>query len=179
MVSWVMIETEMAEARASGPEGERDNLEGLSYDPNSPFFAPNPPPVRIEFGAISHCGSVRVTNEDQYLVVRRRRGRDVLLTSLPDGSLASVEQTAYAMVVADGIGGAAFGQVASALALRFGFELGLNEIKWPLHVTEKEILEVLDKLDEYGQVMHRRILEQERLEPALAGMGTTVTVAYT
>src|SRR5262245_34523620 len=66
--------------------------------------------VQVEFGARSHPGLVRDDNEDHYLVVRRRRLRDVLLSNLPVELLDQTEQETYALAVADGVGGHAFGE---------------------------------------------------------------------
>src|SRR5437868_3662561 len=85
-------------------------------------FGPSPPPVRVTVGAASHTGLVRSNNEDHYLVVERRRSRTVLLTNLPDGFLLPADDTAYVLAVADGMGGAAFGELASSLALRSGWD---------------------------------------------------------
>src|SRR5262249_32187237 len=65
--------------------------------------------VQVEFGALSHPGLVRDVNEDHYLVVRRRRLRDVLLSNLPVELFDQAEQEAYTLAVADGVGGRAFG----------------------------------------------------------------------
>jgi protein phosphatase len=143
------------------------------------FFAPEPPPVRVEFGARSHPGRVRPNNQDQWLVVRRRRTRDVLMTSLPEGWLPSREEYAYAMIVADGMGGAAFGEVASMLAISEAFQLGFTEIKWPVKITEQEIREIYEKLEAYGTLLHRQLLSHIEEDPSLSGMGTTLTAAYT
>src|SRR6516225_9473070 len=84
----------------------------------SRFFEAEPRSlVLAEFGAKSHPGKVREVNEDSYLVVRRRRERDVLLSSIPIELLPPAEQVAYSLAVADGLGGEAFGELASFLAL--------------------------------------------------------------
>ncbi len=85
-------------------------------------FGISPPPVSVRFGAVSHPGRVRTINEDHFLVIERRRTRSVLLTNLPQGILTAADDTAYVLGVADGIGGAAFGELASMLALRSGWE---------------------------------------------------------
>ena len=143
------------------------------------FFAPSPAAVKVRFGARSDPGKIRPNNEDQWLVVRRRRTRDVLLTSLPEGWLPTREEYAYATFVADGMGGAAFGEVASLLALRTGFELGLSEIHWPMKGGEEEAREVLEKFEVYGELIHKALLQSAVDDPKLAGMGTTLTIAYT
>jgi serine/threonine protein phosphatase PrpC len=44
----------------------------------------------------------------------------VLGTNLPDGFLRPADDTSYVMAVADGMAGAAFGELASMLVLRSG-----------------------------------------------------------
>ena len=93
------------------------------------YFGPPTPAVRVEFGALSHIGKVRRDNEDYYAVVRRRRSRDVLLTNLPPGFLAPVHDDAYAMTVADGVGGAAFGELASQMVFCVAWDLTSSAFK--------------------------------------------------
>src|SRR5439155_27384347 len=74
--------------------------------------------VKVDVEALSHPGKVRPNNEDHYLVARFGRSAQTLLTNLPKGSVpARCDETAYALVVADGMGGMAAGEVASSLAL--------------------------------------------------------------
>ena len=101
--------------------------------------------VHVEFGALSHPGLVRENNEDHYLVVHRRRVRDVLLSNLPVERLNQAEQEAYSRVVADGLGGHAFGELASFLALRAAWDLGSNEIKWTVKMNRREADELKQK----------------------------------
>ena len=142
------------------------------------FFGPTPQPVRIAFGAVSHPGKVRPKNEDHYAVVRRHRTRSVLMTNLPAEALKPTEENAYVMVVADGIGGAAFGDLASMLALQTAWELGERETAWPMNMNEREALELQEKFDAYAQRIHVALLDHRRIEPGTAGMGTTLTAAY-
>ena len=51
-------------------------------------------------------------------------GRKILTTSLPEGLLNQSEDHAYMLAVADGMGGRNFGDLASLLAMRTGWELG-------------------------------------------------------
>jgi protein phosphatase len=142
-------------------------------------FGPSPPGVHARFGALSHPGLVRSRNEDHYFVIERHRGRVVLLTSLPEGYLTSADDIAYLLVVADGIGGAAFGELASMLALRSGWEQVANAIKWTWIVTESEIANLKERISLVFQGMQEDLLARARQEPACAGMGTTLTGAYT
>lgn len=142
-------------------------------------FGPSPPPVDVQFGAHSHRGLVRTNNEDHYLVIERRRTRSVLLTNLPEGFLPLADDTAYVLAVADGMGGAAFGELASMLALRSGWEQAPGTIKWTWIINDREIEELKERLELIFQRIDRALLERARAEPECTGMGTTLTGAYT
>jgi protein phosphatase len=142
-------------------------------------FGPSPPRVHARFGALSHPGLVRTNNEDHYVVIKRHRGRVVLMTNLPEGYLRPAEDIAYLLAVADGMGGAAFGELASMLALRSGWDQAPNAIQWTWIVTESEIANLKERIGLVFQRMNEDLLERARQEPACAGMGTTLTGAYT
>ena len=155
--------------------------ERIAFDPDelaAKFFGPSSPPLRIEVGALSHAGKVRPNNEDHFSVVRRRRSREVLLTNLPEGVVPrSHHDDVYAMVVADGIGGAAFGEFASMLALQTSWDLTTQAFKWHFLVNENEAEEVKEMLKVYGQLIHRKLQDEAAHDPRLTGMGTTITGA--
>jgi protein phosphatase len=142
-------------------------------------FGPSPPPVDVQFGALSHVGRVRTNNEDHYLVIERRRTRAVLLTNLPEGFLTPADDTGYVFAVADGMGGAAFGELASMLALRSAWEQSPRAIKWTWIINDREIDELKERVELVFQYMNQTLLDQARAEPQYAGMGTTLTGAYT
>ena len=78
-----------------------------------------PPRVAIKFGAMTDCGKVRSNNEDHFLVARLSKSMRVCKTSLPgEGETQFSEEEGYLIVVADGMGGHAAGERASALADR-------------------------------------------------------------
>ena len=144
------------------------------------FFEEEPrTAVRVEFGALSHRGLVRHDNEDHYFVVRRRRVRDVLLSNLPVERLNQAEQEAYSLLVADGLGGHAFGELASYLALRTAWDLGGNEIKWAVKMNRRESDELKLKAAVLFGLLDRALQSAAKAQPQLAGMGTTLTVCYT
>jgi protein phosphatase len=142
-------------------------------------FGPSPPPMSVKFGAMTHVGRVRTNNEDHYLVLERRRTRAALLTNLPEGMLSHADDIGYILAVADGMGGPAFGELASMLALRSGWEQAPNTIKWTWIITDREIDELKERVELVFQRIHQALLERARVEPALEGMGTTLTGAYT
>jgi protein phosphatase len=142
-------------------------------------FGPSPPPVDVQFGALSHQGRVRPSNQDHYLVVERRRSRTVLSTNLPEGCLLPADDTGYVLAVADGMGGAAFGELASMLALRSGWDQTPGTIKWTWIINDREIDEFKERVELIFGRMNQALLERARTEPQCQGMGTTLTGAYT
>ncbi|MCH5374562.1 MAG: hypothetical protein JJ992_11335 [Planctomycetes bacterium] len=104
----------------------------------------DPLPIRVQFGAGSHQGKVRQNNEDQFAVIRRRRTREALMTSLASDSLLHKDEEAYIQIVADGMGGAAFGEVASELALRTAWELDPHDAEWPPKIDDDEAHRLLE-----------------------------------
>jgi len=141
-------------------------------------FGPSAAPVQVTFGALSHPGKVRPNNQDHYIVVQRRRSRAVLLSNIPADLLHAGEDNVYVLAVADGMGGAAFGELASMTAIRNAFDLGRNAVKWVFKVTEEEIKELYEQLEAILKLVHRELVEQGQADQHMAGMGTTLTGAY-
>jgi protein phosphatase len=94
-------------------------------------------PFSIKAYGRSDVGQVRTRNEDTMVV----------------------EPSQGIMVVADGMGGAPAGDVASALAVQ--------EVAKELHAG--------NGMEEAVQAANRRILEMAESQPAMSGMGTTLT----
>lgn len=146
----------------------------------SRFFGPVAAPVRVEIGALSHTGKFRPNNEDHYSVVRRRRSREMILTNMPVDAIPRYQDDeVYAMAVADGIGGAAFGEFASLLALKTGWDLTTHAVKWHFQVNDNEADELKELLKVYGQLIHQRLRQEASGHPQMTGMGTTITAAIT
>lgn len=155
--------------------GEYSSLDDLA----SKYFEPHPQSaVRPEFAARTHPGLVRPNNEDNYLIVRRRRVREVLVSSLGE-ELPESEMATYTMAVADGMGGHRFGELASLMALRSGWEIGGGDIRWTVSESRREEQEMSLKARVYFQLIHRTIKAEADANPQLRGMGTTLTLAYT
>jgi protein phosphatase len=135
--------------------------------------------MQIEVAARSHPGLVRPNNEDNYLAVRRYRGRAILTTSVPVELLDTSEDHDYILAVADGMGGRNFGELASLMAIRTDWELGGNEIKWTVRMNEREIEEFGQKAQAYCRLLNEALQAMILEDPRLAGMGTTLTLCYT
>ena len=140
--------------------------------------------VRFEVSALSHTGRVRESNEDAYLVFRVGRYLERIASNVPDGELPSrTEDTGTLMIVADGLGGHEAGDVASRGALATMLQLILKSPRWGLKLDdpatrETEIRELRDRTEGYLAGVHAEIQRRASENPALAGMGTTLTSVY-
>ena len=88
--------------------------------PRRSISSSRPDDLAFEFGAASHTGLRRSDNQDHYLVLRRTRTQQLLLTNVPTEQLSLPTDEAYGMAVADGMGGSGCGALASQLAIRTG-----------------------------------------------------------
>lgn len=148
-------------------------------DETSRFYTDTPTQrVRVVVAGKSDKGKVRPTNEDNFIAVKRYRGRELLATSLPHDMLERAEDYAYTFAVADGMGGRDFGELASLLALKTGWELGSDEIKWPVKMNDQEEEEFRQKAEVFFQLIHRSLHDAVRQNPKMTGMGTTLTICY-
>jgi protein phosphatase len=136
------------------------------------------PSVQITFGASSHVGKVRPNNEDQYLVARLCKSLQVLHTGLPrPDRVRTSNDEAYIMLVADGMGGAAAGERASALVVE-GVETYLLEtIKWFFYPDERDDKSRLRDIRLGLEWLDRMVFQEGQSDRSLAGMGTTLTSA--
>ncbi len=139
----------------------------------------HPPRVAVTFGALTDPGKVRGRNEDHYLIARLSKAMQIYATSLPgDGKAPHSEEEGYLIVVADGMGGAAAGERASALAVESVEAFVQNTLKWFLHFGQREERVLFEELRESLRRADRTLFERARSNPALWGMGTTLTMAY-
>ena len=139
-------------------------------------FRPYSSLVRIDVSALTHPGHVRANNEDQYLVTRLTRSLETMLTSLPVGDVPQrADEVNYVMVVADGMGGHAAGEVASRLAISGMIRLALDLPDWFFKVDEDRLPEIEDRARHLVQQVGAEIVERGREDAALRGMGSTMT----
>ena len=134
--------------------------------------------VTVDLAALSHQGKVRSNNEDNFLVVRFGRFLQTMLTSLPNGHVPSeFGDTGYGLVVADGMGGMAAGEIASRLAITLLVNLVLDTPDWIIGPDDSRTDEVIARAVKRFETVNASIIEQARLQPGLSGMGTTLTMA--
>lgn len=126
------------------------------------------PSVRATIVGLTDVGRVREHNEDSFLVVDRdgnRRGQ-------PGQVLDVALRTASLLVVCDGMGGAAAGEVASRMAAdRVAQVLGDADFAT---ATPDQIASLMDRA---VQAANTEIYEKARGNPDFKGMGTTLTAA--
>ena len=135
--------------------------------------------VRIDVAALSHTGKVREHNEDHYLVASGARHATTLLTNVPPEDVPSeFGETSYLMIVADGMGGHAAGEVASRMAIATLINIILHVPDWILRLDDEYAQKVMDRAVERCRQVHDALKEKASRDPQLRGMGTTMTAAY-
>jgi PPM family protein phosphatase len=135
--------------------------------------------VRADFAALSHVGKARKNNEDHYFVGRLGRVLETVLSNVPASSLPTrVEERGYGMLVADGMGGAEAGEVASSMAINLLLNLVIAAGKWGRSIDKQEAREIVQRAKRFITQIHSALLKKGEADPWLAGMGTTLTVAY-
>jgi len=140
---------------------------------------PLPLQVRLTFGARTDCGKHRENNEDHFLVARLAKSMQVCKSSLPDdGTYRFADEEGYLMVVADGMGGAAGGERASALAVGSLEKFVLNTFKWFLHLGGHDQSALFEQLRQGLARADHNVVARALADPTLYGMGTTLTMAY-
>lgn len=133
----------------------------------------------VDLGALSHQGLVRENNEDSYLVLRFGRSLHNLMTNLDDDLLErSYTVTGFGMLVADGMGGMAGGEIASRLALSKLVELVVDTADWVLSLQrQREVDTVLNRMTDRFLQIDTAVRREADHDYTLQGMGTTLTVA--
>ena len=135
--------------------------------------------VRMDVAALTDKGRLRQRNEDHYFVARGGRNLTTLLTNVPPEDIPSpAAETCYVMIVADGMGGHAGGEVASRMAIATLMNIILHAPDWILRLEDDEHAhKVIQRAAARCQQIHEALLRRARLDPDLAGMGTTMTAA--
>jgi serine/threonine protein phosphatase PrpC len=111
------------------------------------YFVHSTAGLSYEFGAASHAGLKRSENQDHYLVVRRTRTQQLLFTNMPTEKLTMPTDEAYAMAVADGMGGAGLGGLASQIAIRTAWELAGRTTSWVMKLGDLDSRELSERVE--------------------------------
>jgi len=144
----------------------------------SAFQPPSTTPA-IEIAGLSMCGRLQHDNTDHFLAIRLGRLQETVATSLSAGDLPPrFEEQAYAMLVADGLGGHGTGARASRLALSTLAHLAIRYGKWNVRMGA----DVSADIAEQGEFFYRQITDAmsqaARADFRLAEMATSLTAVY-
>lgn len=135
--------------------------------------------LNVDLGAVSHQGLVRESNQDSYLVMKFGRSLETLMTTLDEDLFEqNYFMIGYGLLVADGMGGMAGGDVASRLALSKLIELIVDTSDWTLALQRQtDVMTVLERMTERFFQVDNILRREADNDHTLQGMGTTLTVA--
>lgn len=135
--------------------------------------------VNVDVAGLSHEGNVRENNEDTFFIARFERTMQALQSNLPASEYpAMFTETSYGMVVADGMGGHAAGEVASRTAVLVLLDLVLKTPDWIMRLNDQLLAEVMRRTEQRLQDIQGAMVEQAKVDADLSGMGTTLTMAW-
>ncbi len=150
------LERVMRRALAFKPEDRYQTIEEFKTELLKIFTT-----VRLRAAAMTDVGMVRELNEDSILALEYLRD-----------SLIEPDQ-AYLYVVSDGMGGAAAGEVASAIAVQTVRSVVERELEKAQAERPSLSSIAVNALEE----AHRKILDYQQAHPEARGMGATGVVA--
>lgn len=135
-------------------------------------------PLQVRTFGLTDVGRVRDCNEDQFLIARLSKALQVEHTSLPQPTVQYGQEHAYLFVVADGVGGSAGGEKASAVAVNSLEGFLLSTLKWFHHFKGREGDQVLREFQQALGQADTKVFDEAARQPELRGMATTLTMAY-
>lgn len=166
---------------AVNPEAESvrtDHDEPGSTDCAAPAARAGQPRVEVELAGQSHPGKRRDNNEDHFLIARMDRTWHTIMSNLPPRAVPDMAtDTAYGLLVADGMGGQAAGEVASRTAITTFVDLILETPDLILRPDPTLTEEALHRIEDRFRRITDALNDLVRRDPALRGMGTTMTLA--
>ena len=128
-------------------------------------------PIVVQVFAQTDVGRTREHNEDSYIVVNLSEGEPLRFDRLVE---QPADPTATLFMVADGMGGAAAGEVASATAV----DVVLRHLREKFSDTRTVTpTELASELAQAAEKANWSIFQQAVNKPELRGMGTTATIA--
>ena len=159
---------------------ERKTLELTQRDNRDSTKVESPPSsqVVVDIAGQSHIGNLRCDNQDYFLAVRLERSLNTHMTNLPPGVLPQkVNEIAYGIAVADGMGGMPAGWLASSLALRKLIDLVVKTPDWIMRMNRRKAAVVKRRMTQRFRQIDLALRARGEGDPRLAGMGSTLTAA--
>jgi PPM family protein phosphatase len=129
---------------------------------------------------LTDIGKVREANEDQFLIADLIKSMLVHHTSLSHENRTRLFGGSQGplLVVADGMGGHAAGEQASAIAVETLERYVLNTMPWFFRLQESQENDLKEELKAALEACQRSIELASAGSPARRHMGTTLTMAY-
>lgn len=156
--------------------------QALDPRPASQNGAPTPAvearPVSVECFGLTDRGKRRETNEDQFVTASLMRALWVQQSSVPQSTVRYADHRGHVFIVADGMGGAAGGEAASAIAVSAVEDFLLNALRWLLALDASGEAKVLRDFKSALRQADACVYGAATNSPELRGMGTTLTMAF-
>lgn len=134
--------------------------------------------VRVETNGLSDCGLRRAGNEDHFLIAQIDRTWRTVQTNMPaDAFPSSAIDSVTVQIVADGMGGAVGGEVASRTAIGAFVDIVLRTPNLILRLDKQSTQDVLTRMTARFEQIKQALEAAVRRDPTLTGMGTTMTLA--
>jgi PPM family protein phosphatase len=143
-----------------------------------PALAKKDRPLAVQSFGLTDRGRVRPANEDHFVIVELARTMSVHQTSVPQAKAQYSSHRGHLFLVADGMGGAQAGEVASALGVVTVEGFVLNTLKRFFHLEAPEEQNVMKEFQTALRQADARIFVEASQHPEMIGMGTTLTLAY-
>ena len=131
----------------------------------------------IDLAGRTDVGQVRENNQDQFFIARLNKSLAIHQTSLPLARRVYGQCRGTILMVADGMGGHAGGEKASDLAIRHLVGGILDTIHWHFNGNDEEE-RFVESLRSILRDAHVKIQMESDRDASIAGMGTTLTMAY-
>src|SRR4030095_13249347 len=152
-----------------GEDSSQHKIDSESADRDLP--QPHSSLVDVDVFGTSNRGNVRKNNEDHFVVIRAERYLETVFSNMLDNQPGNrFEETAYGMVVADGVGGEASGEVASHEAIYCLLNRALQppdgQFKW----GPKEKNTVKWRMQDRFRRVNTALFQQAASHAALRGM---------
>jgi protein phosphatase len=135
---------------------------------------------KMDWYGLTDTGKKRPHNEDQFLIADLNKSMLIHQTSLShdDHTRLFGGSQGQLLMVADGMGGHAEGQRASALALQTLSQYVLNTMHWFYRLPECPGADLEEELKGALEACQRQLETAAEGEPSARRMGTTLTFAY-
>lgn len=136
--------------------------------------------IEVDIHGASHVGRVRSENQDQYLIAALHKVVDLLGTSIPAAYSQRFDSGARALLllVADGVGGGAAGDVAASVTLDAIMDYVTNSMRCFYKLDEQIPHDLLKELAATVERSHAAVRSRAEIAPDRTGMATTLTMAH-